>query len=58
MQSSSDRIKPSDIELRQNKLPRKKLLTKSDRRDKISELPRKNDNKEKNKKVVDNDLKI
>ena len=58
MQSSPDRIKPSDIELRQNKLPRKKLLTKSDRHDKISELPRKNDNKEKIKKVVDNDLKI
>ena len=30
----------------------KKLLTKSDRHDKISELPRKNDNKEKIKKLL------
>ena len=38
MQSSSDRIKLSDIELRQNKLPRKKLLTKRKRSGKISNV--------------------
>lgn len=36
----------------------KKLLTNNDKHDKISELSRLRDNKEKIKKVVDNDLKI
>ena len=35
----------------------KKLLTKSDRHDKISKLPQAS-NKKENEKVVDNDLKV
>ena len=38
--------------VKNNKKDGKKLLTKSDRHDKISELPRKNDNKEKIKKLL------